>query len=70
MICRFIVSSRLGRVLVAIRDAESRTRFLGYRVEKAEAEEPAYSFHTFSCLSRLMWRAPLPVVPWHSSLSG
>ena len=32
-ICRYIVSSRLGRVLVAIRDAESRTRFLGYRVE-------------------------------------
>jgi len=33
VICRFIVSSRLGRVLVAIRDAESRTRFTGYRVE-------------------------------------
>jgi len=33
VVCRFIVSSRLGRVLVAIRDAESRTRFLGYRVE-------------------------------------
>jgi len=32
-LCRFIVSSRLGRVLVAVRDAESRTRFLGYRVE-------------------------------------
>ena len=32
-VCRFIVSSRLGRVLVAVRDAESRTRFLGYRVE-------------------------------------
>lgn len=31
--CRFIVVSRLGRVTVAIRDAESRTRFLGYRVE-------------------------------------
>lgn len=31
--CRAIVSSRLGRVLVAIRDAESRVRFLGYRVE-------------------------------------
>jgi len=31
--CRFIVSSRLGRVLVAVRDAESRTRFLGYRVQ-------------------------------------
>jgi len=33
MVCRFIVTSRLGNVLIAIRDAESRTRFLGYRVE-------------------------------------
>ena len=33
VVCRFIVASRLGRVLIAIRDAESRTRFLGYRVE-------------------------------------
>lgn len=32
-ICRFVVRSKLGKVLVAIRDAESRTRFLGYRVE-------------------------------------
>ena len=31
--CRLIVSSRLGRVAVAIRDAEMRTRFIGYRVE-------------------------------------
>ena len=31
--CRFIVASRAGRVLRAIRDAESRARFLGYRVE-------------------------------------
>jgi urea transport system permease protein len=31
--CRAIVASRAGRVLRAIRDAESRTRFLGYRVE-------------------------------------
>ncbi len=31
--CRAIVRSRAGRVLRAIRDAESRTRFLGYRVE-------------------------------------
>jgi urea transport system permease protein len=30
---RFIVTSRFGRVLIAIRDAESRTRFAGYRVE-------------------------------------
>jgi len=31
--CRMIVASRAGRVIRAIRDAESRTRFLGYRVE-------------------------------------
>ncbi|MGV6859557.1 MAG: urea ABC transporter permease subunit UrtC [bacterium] len=31
--CRYIVNSRLGRVAVAIRDAEDRTRFIGYRVE-------------------------------------
>jgi urea transport system permease protein len=33
LICRGLVSSKYGKVLVAIRDAESRTRFLGYRVE-------------------------------------
>jgi len=33
MACRFIVESRAGRVMRAIRDAESRTRFLGYPVE-------------------------------------
>jgi urea transport system permease protein len=33
MVCRTIVASKLGMVLVSIRDAESRTRFLGYRVE-------------------------------------
>lgn len=33
LLCRFIVSSKYGRVLIAIRDSESRTRFLGYRVE-------------------------------------
>ena len=32
-LCRYVVTSRLGRVLTAVRDAESRTRFLGYRVE-------------------------------------
>ena len=33
LLCRAIVSSKLGKVLVAVRDAESRTRFIGYRVE-------------------------------------
>ncbi len=31
--CRAVVNSRLGRVAVAIRDAEDRTRFVGYKVE-------------------------------------
>lgn len=30
LLCRYIVTSKLGRVLVAIRDAESRVRFTGY----------------------------------------
>lgn len=33
LLCRYIVNSKLGRVAVAIRDAESRTRFVGYKVE-------------------------------------
>ena len=33
LISRFIVTSKLGRVLIAIRDSETRARFLGYRVE-------------------------------------
>jgi urea transport system permease protein len=33
VICRAIITSKFGKVLIAIRDAESRTRFLGYRVE-------------------------------------
>src|SRR5689334_7249161 len=31
--CRYIVTSRAGRVVEAVRDAESRTRFIGYSVE-------------------------------------
>ena len=33
LMCRAITNSRLGRVAVAIRDAEDRVRFIGYRVE-------------------------------------
>jgi urea transport system permease protein len=32
VIVRFIVASKLGRVMMAVRDAESRVRFLGYSV--------------------------------------
>ncbi len=31
--CRWLVKTRMGRVVTAIRDQESRVRFLGYRVE-------------------------------------
>jgi urea transport system permease protein len=34
LMCRYLTLSRFGKVLIAIRDAESRTRFLGYRVER------------------------------------
>ena len=33
LLSRFIVKSKLGRIVVAIRDAEDRARFIGYRVE-------------------------------------
>lgn len=33
LICRYLTESRLGRACVAVRDAEARTRFMGYRVE-------------------------------------
>jgi len=34
--CRAIVVSRLGKVAVAIRDAEDRVRFIGYRVDRVK----------------------------------
>jgi urea transport system permease protein len=33
LLCRWVVTSRFGKMLIAVRDAESRTRFLGYRPE-------------------------------------
>ncbi len=33
LLCAWIVRSKFGRVLEAVRDAESRVRFLGYRVQ-------------------------------------
>ena len=33
LMCRWITRSKLGRVLIAVRDAEDRTRFVGYKVE-------------------------------------
>ena len=42
LVCRFLTNSRAGRVMRAIRDAESRTRFLGYPVE-------SYKLWAFVC---------------------
>ena len=36
LLCRFITASKFGRVLLALRDAESRVRFLGYSVTNAK----------------------------------
>ncbi|MBI5461041.1 MAG: urea ABC transporter permease subunit UrtC [Gammaproteobacteria bacterium] len=33
LLSRFVVNSKFGRVIVALRDAESRARFIGYKVE-------------------------------------
>jgi urea transport system permease protein len=33
LLCRWIIASRAGRVIQAVRDAEARARFIGYRVE-------------------------------------
>ena len=43
LLCRWLVSTRLGRVLVAIRDSEHRARFLGYRVERVKTLVFAFS---------------------------
>jgi urea transport system permease protein len=37
LLARFMTTSAFGKVLLAIRDAESRARFLGYRVEHYKA---------------------------------
>ena len=34
LVCHAVTTSKLGRIVVAVRDAEARTRFLGYRVER------------------------------------
>ncbi|MDB5406384.1 MAG: urtC [Rhodospirillales bacterium] len=36
LICRAIVTSKLGRVLLALRDAEARVRFIGYSTTNAK----------------------------------
>jgi urea transport system permease protein len=58
LICRAIVSSKFGKVLVAIRDAEARTRFLGYRVESYKL----FVFTLSACLAGIAGALYVPQV--------
>ena len=58
LICRAVVSSKLGKVLIAIRDAESRTRFLGYRVESYKL----FVFTVSACMAGIAGALYVPQV--------
>ncbi|MFI4995817.1 MAG: urea ABC transporter permease subunit UrtC, partial [Hyphomicrobiales bacterium] len=58
LICRAIVTSKLGKVLVAVRDAESRVRFLGYRVENYKL----FVFTVSACLAGIAGALYVPQV--------
>ena len=47
LLCLFITQSRLGMVMTSIRDAESRSRFLGYRVEMFKL----FAFTVSACIA-------------------
>ncbi|MDR3372795.1 MAG: urea ABC transporter permease subunit UrtC [Ancalomicrobiaceae bacterium] len=53
-----IVNSKLGKVLIAIRDAESRTRFIGYRV----AEYKTVVFTVSACMAGVAGALYVPQV--------
>ena len=58
IVCRVIVCSRLGNLLAAIRDGESRTRFLGYRVEHYKL----FVFVVSACLAGIAGALYVPQV--------
>ncbi len=58
LVCRSIVTSKLGKVLIAIRDAEARTRFLGYRVESYEL----FVFTLSACMAGIAGALYVPQV--------
>src|SRR5437773_11044405 len=58
MVCRMIVASRAGRVITAIRDAENRTRFLGYRVESFKL----FAFTVSACIAGIAGALYVPQV--------
>jgi urea transport system permease protein len=58
LLCLAITRSRLGVVLTAIRDAESRTRFLGYRVEAFKL----FAFTVSACIAGVAGALYVPQV--------
>ncbi|MBV8427563.1 MAG: urea ABC transporter permease subunit UrtC [Hyphomicrobiales bacterium] len=58
IICRAITSSKLGKVLVVVRDAENRVRFLGYHVENYKS----FVFTVSACLAGIAGALYVPQV--------
>jgi len=58
LITSAIVRSKLGKVMVAVRDAESRTRFLGYRVEHVKL----FAFVVSACMAGVAGALYVPQV--------
>jgi len=58
LICRALVTSKYGKVLVAIRDAEARTRFLGYRAESYKL----FAFTLSACMAGVAGALYVPQV--------
>jgi urea transport system permease protein len=58
VICRALVTSKFGKVLVAVRDAEPRTRFLGYRAESYKL----FAFTLSACMAGVAGALYVPQV--------
>jgi urea transport system permease protein len=58
LIARAVVQSKAGKVLISIRDAESRTRFIGYRVE----DYKTFVFTLSACMAGLAGALYVPQV--------
>ncbi len=58
VLCRMVLTSRFGKVLVAVRDAESRVRFLGYRVEAFKL----FAFTLSACIAGVAGALYVPQV--------
>jgi urea transport system permease protein len=58
LVAQAVVRSKAGKVLIAVRDAESRTRFLGYRVE----DYKTYVFTLSACMAGIAGALYVPQV--------